>query len=189
MKQIFWDIIFFTMLICAVVSSFIVGFVSGHENITKNDFIGFVNFEDTSINNSNFSSIGDMVIEVCRNKSLIDMSKCMGKGLDQIFNYNISNIGREMTYQQVVTEGGVCSHYAEIYKDWAVSLGAQYIRPGDERRVFENDTGLYVSYVIVHSSNRTTHKFSVLSNNEGYCILDQTNVKCIEFGSPIKEKQ
>ena len=58
------------------------------------------------------------------------------------------------------SKGGVCWHYSRYYTDWA------------------DDIGFYSSEVTVDINDTTRHRFAVISNDEGYCLLDQNTIKC-----------
>lgn len=106
----------------------------------------------------------------CSNLSLQDTADCLKNQLEKFYNYNISNIGKELTLKELKKQGGVCSHYADWY--------------------YNNINGFYKKEVTVLIGNGFAHKFTIMSSEDGYCILDQMNVECTEFenknGSPRK---
>lgn len=99
----------------------------------------------------------------CNNDSIINYSKCLRDEVATWYSYNYSNIHHNLTEEQLKEQGGVCWQYADYYSSKAASMG------------------YYTQNVIIRSSNHSRHEFSVISNEEGYCILDQKNKWCFEF--------
>ena len=92
----------------------------------------------------------------CSNMSLIDTSLCLNKNIKTFFYYNISNIGKRLSFSQLKEEGGVCDHWVETYQGIADKLGfeTQNIEIFPE----ELDVG---------------HTFLIVFDETGYCLLDQ----------------
>ena len=103
------------------------------------------------------------VIDSCNNMSLSDASSCTTKVTSGFYKYNLDNIGKEIDFQTLKEEGGVCSSWSDYYNNVGKSLGYNT----------EN--------VIIYISGNLYHEFNVWSNEERYCILDQTEVYCFEF--------
>ena len=101
---------------------------------------------------------------LCNNLSLEETSYCLNDDLYNWYNYNLSNKDiKFMSEDQLKTDGGVCHHYALWYKSEMKSKG-------------------FNSYTIVVKMNSTlNHEFAVASDESGYCILDQLNVRCITW--------
>lgn len=99
----------------------------------------------------------------CSGLSIIPASKCLGDEMATWFRYNMSNHKKDLTLDKLKEEGGVCWHYADWYKTQAESLG--YI----------------TKEVIIDTDNETAHQFTVISNREAYCVLDQLDIYCFQF--------
>lgn len=106
-------------------------------------------------------------VEIPEN-NLIYSSYCLKEELDIFYNYNISNIAKTLTEQELKEEGGVCTHYAEWYYQKL------------------QDTPFNKKIVEIKTSEDNYHVFAVVSNNESYCILDQLNVGCVNFQNVTK---
>jgi len=95
------------------------------------------------------------------NLTLNGVATCLREEVSTFYYYNASNQPRtDLTLDELKTEGGVCYHYAGWYCDRAEELGFDCkrvsINVGDER-----------------------HQYAIMSNEEGYCSLDQNTVpKC-----------
>lgn len=100
----------------------------------------------------------------CMNKSLFQSSKCALNYVKSFYEYNISNMGKSLTLNELKSEGGVCTHYSKIYD-----------RIGKE-------AGFYTTEVIIWNSPNSRHIFSVWSNKEGYVILDQNHRVFVPLG-------
>jgi len=101
-------------------------------------------------------------ITICENKSLVDTSECLKDYVSTFFFYNISQKGKTLTEEELKQSGGVCSSASEYYKQKAESLG------------FYGTT----CDMDVYKSNGTLHRheIAIISNYEGYIILDQKDL-------------
>lgn len=95
----------------------------------------------------------------CKNLNLFNTSYCLRDNLREWFNYNISNVGKNLTLDELKQEGGVCQHYAEWYSAQMKSLG-------------------FHTQEIIIDTDGTLHEFTIASNYEGYCLADQRTVVC-----------
>jgi hypothetical protein len=102
-------------------------------------------------------------VEGCDGLGLIDTADCLNDEVNKIFKYNISNKGKSLTDTELIEMGGVCHHYAKIYKEEGERLGFK------------------TQYVKFALQGEGGHIFTLLINEEGYCILDQTEKFCIEL--------
>jgi hypothetical protein len=105
------------------------------------------------------------IINSCSNMSMIDASSCVAGITNGFYKYNFDNVGTELTFNELVEEGGVCSNWSDYYSELGASLGYN-----TENIVIKIDEGFY-------------HEFSVWSSKEQYCVIDQTEVSCFEFGN------
>jgi hypothetical protein len=102
----------------------------------------------------------------CYNLSLEDSAYCLRYELSGFYFYNISNVGKTLTLDELKTEGGVCSHYSEFYKDSFINLGfnAKIISmEGDD-----------VGHVIAVAWTKNI-------SNGTYCTADQLKVECTDL--------
>lgn len=114
----------------------------------------FDNYEISGINN---------VANSCRDSGLEDAGSCVVKITSGFYKYNVENVGKDLTFSQLKEDGGVCSSWSDYYTEIGKNLGYNA----------EN--------VIIPISGNTYHEFSVWSNEEAYCILDQTDLNCTEL--------
>jgi hypothetical protein len=106
----------------------------------------------------------------CEDLDLIDTSFCLREKLLPIYKYNISNVGKKLTDEQLIKEGGVCSSYSDWYEKRANSLG------------------YYSKGIVISVNPEFDHKFAIISDNSGYCVLDQMNVKCFSLRTLSEEE-
>lgn len=105
----------------------------------------------------------------CTNLSLVETALCLRENVSAIFSYNITPDDWDLTYEELVTRGGDC-------RDWAFYY--EQIMP----------EGFYGRTFGFEYTNETAHRFFVLSNDEGYCILDQlAPIRCNRLGTIKKE--
>jgi hypothetical protein len=103
----------------------------------------------------------------CTGLDLITTSTCLNLQLKEFYHYNISNVGKEMTLDQLKTEGGVCEHYAKWYNNQSSNLG------------FNS------KYVTFYINSTMLHAINIMSDKSGYCIQDQIDTKCFKFANGI----
>lgn len=113
-------------------------------------------------------SIGDYPAN-CTNLTLPDTAYCLRDELRTFFKYNYSNVGKELTFPELVEQGGVCSHYSEWYYDKLKNLGF-YVK------TVSMDLDL-------NSDPMLAHEIAIASNTEAYCVFDQRYVSCMAFAN------
>ena len=99
----------------------------------------------------------------CSDLSLNDTAFCLRDKLKTWYNYNESNVYKELTEDELKSQGGVCWHYARWYEEQAKNLG------------------FYTKEVSIDVNESLAHVFTVISDDEGYCVVDQTKATCNEF--------
>ena len=103
-------------------------------------------------------------ISQCSNMSLKNTSYCLRDYVSTFYNYTVrTDIPR--TEEDIRLNGGDCYDYANLYEGYAKELGFY---------------GYHESISVTKDIN---HGFAVISDKEGYCILDQTDYpKCNYYG-------
>ena len=110
----------------------------------------------------------DIIYNECKSDSLTKTSYCLNDVLKDFYKYNISNIGADLTFDELKEIGGVCSHYSDYYSE----LGKMY--------GFQVETIRLPLPTI--EGTKYAHKFVILHDpNQGYCLLDQKNIKCVKY--------
>lgn len=99
----------------------------------------------------------------CNNLSIQETSDCLINYVRPFYNYTI----RDDTYatlDDLKANGGDCSDYSKLYNEMARSLG------------FSSEV------VIMKTGYRNKHAVVIISNGEGYCIIDQVFRHCQVLG-------
>lgn len=109
-------------------------------------------------------SIND-ILNACINKDLQSSSSCVIDQTQGFYKYNINNLGKQLNFSQLVSQGGVCSNWSQYYTE----LG--------------QDLGFEAKNVIIPTSGDSYHEFSVWSDKSGYCIIDQTQAQCFSLAN------
>jgi hypothetical protein len=117
----------------------------------------------------------------CSNDDILEMSLCLKKELEKIYKYNLSNTGKELTFEELKEWGGVCSHYAEWYKQELIKLGGTYLEDDVKRLIQKEDSKFYITKNQIPITKNIGHVYTIISNDKYYCSLDQLNIKCVEF--------
>lgn len=99
------------------------------------------------------------------NTSVVMASKEYVKNVSEFYNYNLDNIMKKLSEQELRDSGGVCWHYADYY----VKL-ASY-------------DGFKAKKLIFPTSNNSSHAVTSVANENGYCILSNDMILgCGKFG-------
>jgi len=101
----------------------------------------------------------DEIIDICRESSdSIKQLTCVNTQIEKVHNYTKAHIGvQDMDY--TLENGGVCKDYAKIWAYVADELG------------YENE------YILTQHDG-FKHVFNVISFGDGYCVADQSDIKC-----------
>lgn len=109
----------------------------------------------------NIPNSEEEIINNCRDLSLVDSAYCLKSNVKTFYNYSVTN----ESYNDVCTIqkiGGDCYNYAKLYENLGEKLNLNS-----------------VSYHI--ENGKTDHRITIISNEEGYCILDLMNVVCFKL--------
>lgn len=111
------------------------------------------------------------IIDECSNKSLFNSSECVNDRIIPLFYYNLSNAEKNINFDELFEEGGVCRHWASLYSRIGQELGFYTNTPTFEiEKKYETFNGKEDEYMF-------SHTVCVWSNVEGYVVLDQTNIE------------
>jgi len=105
----------------------------------------------------------ESVANSCSEKNLLDSAECVVELTRQFYKYNWDNLNKELDFQTLKEQGGVCTSWSDYYNKVGQSLG------------------FYTENIIIKVDDGLSHEFNVWSNEDQYCILDQTEIICIEF--------
>lgn len=130
-------------------------FVADNQIINKM----MINSLDNKIN----SNVIDDLFNVNCSGDLLTSSNCLQNQIRSIYKYNISNVGKNLSFSELVASGGVCQHYAELYSSMAKKLGFYSINP--------------IMQVYVNKNNSPVrHEIAIISDYEGFCVFSNDNV-------------
>jgi len=120
------------------------------------------------VNAKSIKSVEPEVImtEDCSNLDLETTARCLQNELKEFYNYNITNIGRYLTLEELKAEGAVCWQYS----DWYAERG--------------KELGFDIEQLSINFGEDARHRFTVISDDTNkYCILDQTvKIECFQLG-------
>jgi len=117
--------------------------------------IGYVAHDDIQTKIRNFRVQDRETPEECNNLSLQDTAYCLNSYVNKIYKYKIRNDMENPTFEELVEEGGDCYNWAELYVDYAEQLG------------------YHGTIAIMPTKSNTGHAIAIISEEEGYCLLDQ----------------
>jgi hypothetical protein len=106
-----------------------------------------------------------IIVENCSNLSLRETSSCLLVNIQPIFKYNITDDNAVLTFDELKTNGGDCKDWSQLYARLGKAEG-------------------FYTYLPRFKANETTdHQIAIISDNTGYCVLDQEAGNCIDFKS------
>jgi len=101
----------------------------------------------------------------CSGLDFLMTAKCLNDDLREWYNYNLSNINKQMNLSELKVNGGVCWQYANYYKENFINFGF------NARTIYLNADDMGHSITLAWTKN--------LSDGNGtYCIADQRKVFC-----------
>ena len=109
------------------------------------------------------------VISFCENKSLEDTSKCLRGVFRNVFNYSLEarHTPRNNTFEYLIKFGGACYEWNSWYGNIAEELN-------------------FGVYYITLNHTGPGHYVTIIYDDTGYCLLDQTNKPQCSFSSGNK---
>lgn len=98
----------------------------------------------------------------CTNLSLSGTAYCLNNIVNDHFKY-VARLDFQQSDKTLFEDGGDCSDWSNYYVKQARRLG------------------FYSKTVDMETGRTFGHMAALISNKEGWCILDQTNIKCFYF--------
>ncbi len=105
----------------------------------------------------------------CMNLSMEDTAYCLNNYVRGIYSYKARPDIENPTLEELKEEGGDCKNWAELYVGHIDNLG------------------FYSEMPLIDTSDMKRHTFAIISDDTGYCILDQTSVECFGLGGSEDE--
>jgi len=99
----------------------------------------------------------------CSNLTLEETAFCLNKYVRTIHKYKSRPDTENPTLEELKEEGGDCLNWANLYVDYIEQLG------------FNG------KIVRVNLDKKYDHAFATISNQEGYCVLDQKEIFCTKL--------
>jgi hypothetical protein len=100
----------------------------------------------------------------CSGLDLFKTSECLREQIRPFYIYNLSNQDKDLNFEELKEIGGSCIHWSKYYYDNI-----------DTTRFFRKQ-------IEITTSNNSGHRFTIISDKTGYCILDEINVECTKLG-------
>ena len=133
--------------------------------------LGFLAKDDiqSKINDFRYGNINSP--EECKNLTMMRTAYCLNDYVREIFKYKVRPDNEKPTLEELIEDGGDCKNWAELYVGYIEDLGFNAERP------------------VVETGNKTRHTFAIISDETGYCVLDQTGIDCLMLGKVNKTKE
>jgi len=116
--------------------------------------------------NQNVSYSEQKIINNCNGLNLKSTAYCLTNSINKFYKYNNTNdyYARTITIEEIQKIGTDCGGYSYLYERLSDGLG------------FTSKT-----YQIDIDGEDYSHRIMIMSNEEGYCILDQQSYECFMF--------
>ena len=98
------------------------------------------------------------ISSLCSSGDIFKDSKCVQAIVSSFYKYNISNVGKELSYYELREQGSTCEGWSKFFCSIGENLGYY-------STILEFKTREHEKYVIYH-------QVCVWSNQEGYVIFD-----------------
>ena len=152
------------MLLCVVVAGGLSGIVGSALDKQYDIYDGVVNFKESGVGWLNTTSI-NTIVGGCENNSRIDKQLyCVQEHVKRFYIYQVRPDDENITFDKLFEDGGDCANWAKFWETVAVEFD------------------LEVKPIRIRMNKNTNHRFSILSNEQGYCNVDQTKVDCFIYG-------
>ncbi|MFZ5954866.1 MAG: hypothetical protein ACOYT4_00410 [Nanoarchaeota archaeon] len=135
---------------------FLLGFVSAqlYQNYRETEY---------NFNIKKVSSSEQEIIDNCKDKEIISASYCLKDNVKTFYKYKKTWDSNSLNFSELKENGGDCKNYAELYEKLGTQLGFN-----------AEISKIKIDYTKAHA-------FTVLSNEDAYCVIDMLDVKCTEF--------
>jgi len=104
------------------------------------------------------------IIYNCAGMNVQDTGRCLNRQVKEIYKYNVTDDSVNMNFTELKERGGDCKDWHDLYSSMAIKLGFNSTK------------------VRIHVRNNTAHAFTIISDEEGYCLLDQRKYFCFYYG-------
>ena len=94
----------------------------------------------------------------CKGLGLINTSKCLVNNVNQFYSYTDTDDKINLTEEELKEKGGDCNNWANYYVKKFKELG------------------FYGNIAIFDIDKETSHVVAIISNEKGYCVIDQTEI-------------
>lgn len=108
-----------------------------------------------TINQKEIPNTKQNIIDDCKNLSLVRTARCLQQNIKTFYKYGWS--AYEPTFQELKIDGGTCMDWSNLYKELGFELG------------------YYSETIEINMTQTNGHMVAMISNNQGYCILDGEN--------------
>ena len=100
--------------------------------------------------------------EDCVNLSLIETAHCLNDYVNTIFKFKETDDYKSLTIEELKEEGGDCNDWADLYVSYIEDLN-------------------FNAKKVIIDAGKDQHAFAIISDETGYCKLDQMSLDCFEF--------
>ena len=150
------------LIILAILISVVSGMIGAELNNTNN--VNNVYDKEVGIEGLNTTTV-ESIVEECYVEDRIDKQlECVKTHVDRFYYYVVRPDNQTISYNTLMNDGGDCGNWAKFWEYFAEQYNYQ------------------ITPIRISVDNETAHRFSIFSNSEGYCRVDQTTLDCFIYG-------
>lgn len=140
-------------------------------------YLGYLYFSENPIFLKSIAIPEEMknVINKCSNESLADSAECAQNITQTFYKYNWSNFDKDIDFETLTRDGGVCNHWTEYWCYIGKEIGFYIEEVHIDAEILNfTHNGKYDEYKIGHT-------FCIWSDESGYVIADGKTVHYFKF--------
>jgi hypothetical protein len=146
--------------LCFLLIGFCIGKIDHNDDY--NELVKRCNERIITYENKPIPKTEQDIVDDCIGLSLEKTANCMVSNVRSFYKYREVRQSGKIIFDYLKETGGSCVSYSELYKDLSKRMG------------------FYSNTTTIHFKDNSLHMYSIISNNEGYCILDQISYYCFD---------
>ena len=159
------NICFFFMLIAFTLLAIIAGLFGSELNTEYNIINRILYHSEVGIEVLNTTTVDDIITDCEGSDFRIDGKlECIKTHVLRFYSHQVRPDEQNISFATLMNEGGDCANWAEFWLYIGKGLGFH----GQTIRIPVNST--------------LGHKFTLITNEQGYCTIDQITLNCVIYG-------
>lgn len=160
------NVIYFFMIMVIFAILGVVGGILGSELNRQFNIVDEIFYDKSiGIEGLNTTTVKGIISSCDSNETRLDKElECVMKHVDRFYSYVPRPDNETISFSTLMNEGGDCANWSDFWAYIGEGLGHDY------------------KFVLINVDKSTAHRFVVITNKQGYCTVDQTDLKCFIYG-------